>query len=121
MAWLTSGDQPSGDSKRLASGDVVLRMEVYHRAHTERQSPVRRLRHERDEHAVLLGDFLEQDSEEDEAVCHGKRIGVAEVEFELAVGPPRTPRRAGPSRVHRRVCRSVHPETPIELMEYSTS
>lgn len=52
------------------------------------RTPVARrgFRHERDEHAVPLGDLLEREAQEDQPVGHLQQIRVVEVEFELGVG-----------------------------------
>ena len=43
------------------------------------------LGHERDEHAVLLGDLLQQHAQEHQPVRHPQDVGVVEVELELRV------------------------------------
>ena len=45
------------------------------------------LRHEGDEHPVLLGDLLQEHAQEHQPVGHLQDVGVAEVELELGVGP----------------------------------
>ena len=46
----------------------------------------RRFGHVGDEHAMALGDLLQQHAQEGEAVGHGEDVGVAEIELELRIG-----------------------------------
>ena len=46
-----------------------------------------RLGHEGDEHALLLGDLLQEDPQKGEPVGHSEHVGVVEVELELRIRP----------------------------------
>ena len=47
----------------------------------------RRLGHEGDEHAVALGDLLEQHPQEHQPIRHPQHVGVVEIQLELRIRP----------------------------------
>ena len=79
----------------------------------------RRLGHEGDEHAVLLGDLLQQDAQEHQAVGHAEHVGVVEIQLELRVGALGDHVVQVPAELFENVDHS--PRKPMESIEYSTS